>query len=198
MSPHSRRDLLTGLTGLVVLSGCSLDRGEQEPATTRSADETTNPQLSLTLTADPTLSRTKTPVLSVYEFLPEPGGGWTRIETGDVINSPLNAEDDLRGDYRSPNGTVFRVIILQLPRPGVARFHAERLACEAGWSVSLQYRAFAIGASTGTVQKTFTPEKPPQMTRTAVPDTSADAKQLLERSAVLTEETIEQNVIESC
>ena len=58
--------------------------------------------------------------------------------------------------------------------------------------------SLAIAASTGTTQKAFTPEHPPQMTRTAIPDTSTQARQLLRQSAVLSREIIENNEVESC
>ncbi|QLH78532.1 hypothetical protein HZS55_15085 [Halosimplex rubrum] len=193
-----RRTVLTGLASLVALSGCSFEESSPERPTRSQPNETTTRNRSPPKISSTTEKATQTPELSVREVLPEEGDDWTLLDTGDVVPAPLTAESHIRGDYRGPNGTDFRVIVIKLPRPGVANFNAERLACEAQWSVALQYRAFAIAASTGTTQKEFTPEHPPQMTQTAIPDTSAEARQLLQQSPVLSQEIIEDNEIDSC
>jgi|GEM_PF-462272 len=194
MSRYRRRSVLTGLASLAALSGCSFEDGDPERSARPRSDEPTASDHSPSRTD----TDTGTPELSVRETLPEGGDGWTLLDTGDVVPAPLTAEDHARGEYRSPGGTEFRVVIIELPRPGIAAFNAERLACEAEWSVALQYRTLAIAASTGTTQKSMTPEHPPQMTRTAVPGTTGDARRLLRRSPLLSREIIETGEIESC
>lgn len=195
---YRRRSVLTALLTLVPLAGCSLDGVEPEDSSESSSTKTKSLNSSNTDTGSDTEAATQTAELSVEDVLPKPGDGWSLLDTGSVVNAPLNAENNIQGDFQSPNETKFRVIILEFSRPGIASFHAERLACEVEWSVALQFRSFAVGVSTGTAQKTFTPEKPPQMTRTAIPDTSAEARQLLRRSAVLSQEIIEDKEIGSC
>jgi hypothetical protein len=200
MSRYRRRSVLAGLAGLATLSGCSFEGGNPGPE--RSArprsDEATASDRSPSGTDTHTENATRTPAPSVREALPESGDGWTLRDTGDVVPVPLTAEDHVRGDYRSPDGTEFRAVVIEFPRPGVAEFNAERLACEAEWSVAVRYRTLAVAASSGTTQEALTPEHPPQMSRTAVPGTDADARRLLRRSPALSRETVEDGEIDSC
>lgn len=74
---------------------------------------------------------------------------------------------------------------------------ANSWACSAGWTVALGYRRFAVAASTGTAQRTFTPEVPPQMTRTPIPETTDPAMELLARSPGLSREYVDEHAITS-
>ena len=53
----------------------------------------------------------------------------------------------------------------------------------------------AIAASTGTEQRTFTPEKPPQMTQTAVFGTDGRVRELLVLSPRLSETDVDENEV---
>jgi hypothetical protein len=67
---------------------------------------------------------------------------------------------------------------------------AHSWAC-AGWQIALSIDNVAIAASTGTYQRTFTPEKPPTMTKSPVPGTDERVRELLTFSLELTESDIE-------
>ncbi|QPV62644.1 hypothetical protein I7X12_18245 [Halosimplex litoreum] len=202
MSRYRRRSVLAGLAALGGLSGCSFEGSDPERSASPGSDEPTasdhSPSRTDTDTDTHTETAPRTPVPSVREVLPEAGDGWRLLDTGDVVPVPLTAEDHVRGDYRGPDGTEFRVVVMEFSRPVIAEFNAERLACEAEWSVALQYRTLAIAASTGTTQERLTPEHPPRMSQTALPGTSGDPRRLLRRSPVLSRDPIETGAIDSC
>ena len=92
--------------------------------------------------------------------------------------------------YVDPEGVEFVVLVL---RPDRERFEvrgaAHGLAC-VGWQVALAHDGTAYAASSGTPQRTYTPEKPPVMEQTAVPGTTDRARTLLSFSPALTPELI--------
>jgi len=71
---------------------------------------------------------------------------------------------------------------------------ARSLAC-AGWQVAVATDGHAIAASTGTEQRTFTPEAPPTMTQSAVPETEKRVRELLALSPRLDEADIDRHGI---
>lgn len=200
----SRREVISllGIPSLLSLSGCSSDSDgsptamDSPPSVPPTTASPTQFESTTTSPETPTQSPTGTPETSAEEVLPEPDEDWTHVETSSIELVPLIESDNIRGEYRNTEGTRFRVIIAKLPRAGIANRIAERWQCQVEWSVALQYQSFAIAASTGTTQRTFTPEPPPKMSRTPIPNTSDEARQLLERSPILTREIIEANEIQ--
>lgn len=185
-----RRLLLAALCGCIGTGGCSdgpLADGRDSPARTPVTEQEPSDT-----------SPTSSSAVSPETVLPEPGGGWTLIETGHVAPVPLDAEGSREGRYRSPNEIAFRVIVVEVANEDSARYTARRWRCDIGWRVALSYLTFAIAASTGTVQETFTPERPPKMTRTPLADTLSPAVKLLGRSPVLSQDFIEANAIRAC
>ena len=113
----------------------------------------------------------------------EHGGGWT----------PLGAKDGVIGQYRGPDGASYEFVVMDTEETyteGTAR----SLAC-AGWQVAITIDGHAIAASTGTEQRTFTPEEPPQMTQTAVARTDGRVRELLVLSPRLSETDVDENEI---
>ena len=113
----------------------------------------------------------------------EHGGGWT----------PLGAKDGIIGQYQGPDGASYEFVVMDTEETyttGTAR----SLAC-AGWQVAIAIDGYAIAASTGTEQRTFTPEEPPQMTQTAVFGTDGRVRELLVLSPRLSETDVDENEI---
>jgi hypothetical protein len=73
---------------------------------------------------------------------------------------------------------------------------ARAWAC-AGWQIALALDGVAMAGSTGTEQRTFTPERPPTMTQTPATNREDKVFQLLTLSPKLTVDNIEANRI-SC
>jgi hypothetical protein len=71
---------------------------------------------------------------------------------------------------------------------------ARRWVC-IGWDVGIAYTGFAFAAGTGTEQQTFTPEAPPHMTRTPLPETKDQSRELLSYSSLLSDQVIREHSI---
>lgn len=175
MSEWSRREILS--TGGAVLGGALAGCLDTEETSTDHSS------------TSPTRQSTPTPQ-SPEAFLPAETDGWTLERTSDYDWWTIGGAEGIRGHYTSPDGVPFQVVIMRTT--GYAPWSKVRhWVCEVGWTVGLPYEEFAIAVSTGTVQQTFTPEKPPTMTQTPVPDTAAAAKTLLANSPKLTQDQIE-------
>ena len=171
---RTRRSIVrAGLSGSLLLGGCS-------EATT----DTTTP----TETGSPS----PTPELpDARSYLPEPNDEWTLDGTANLEVAPLGGADGIRGYYTGPAGSEYEVVVFVSSReynsaPGTA----ESFAC-AGWQVAVVIDRVAIAASTGTDQRTFTPEAPPTMDQTPAPERVGEVRTLLALSPRLTSDEVE-------
>lgn len=159
-----RRFVTAAALTLVPVAGCG------------SPDENSSPSTSST----PPPSQT--PASGPEAFLPEPADGWVRDRTEAFSAKERGGSEGVRGYYTGPDGERYQVLVL------VSGDWAERNArawrC-AGWQVAFAVDGMTIAASTGTAQRTFTPERPPTMTRSPVPGTDARVRELLALSPKL-------------
>lgn len=178
MSPSRREALQLGvLSAVTALAGCSSDR----PATATPSGTSMQSAIS---------TPTSSPNRSAVDVLPEPRNGWRLVETERELGaSMLGGETGATGKYESATGGVFKVVALEMEEGFSAEDKAHRWAC-IGWDVTVAYQGFAFSAGTGTHQQTFTPETPPHMTRTPVPDSEDDSIELLTYSPLLSEQII--------
>lgn len=167
-----------GVTGFGFLAGCITRE--------RSGESTTS---------SPTTSSSSS--LSPENLLPQEGGGWTQnqVESGAFSWSAHGATDGIFGYYTSPENRTYEVVIMEMKTGYSPERKANNWKCHVEWNVTLSYRRFAIAASTGTAQRTFTPEQPPHMTRTPIPETTEPAKDLLSNSPELSREYIDRHAI---
>jgi hypothetical protein len=166
------------VSGIGLLAGCTGGDGSGESSPTSSTD---------------TPSSTPSP----EDLLPEEGDGWTRdqVEHGAFSWSARGATDGVFGSYTSPENRSYEVVVMEMQPEYSPERKAITWNCTVGWSVALAYRQFAIAASTGTAQETFTPEQPPHLTRTPIPGTAESAKALLSNSSALSREYIDSYAI---
>ncbi|MFW5939222.1 MAG: hypothetical protein ACOCQU_02115 [Halolamina sp.] len=194
MTSLSRRGALATVAAAIAgFAGC----GEGEPPTsgermtidtaTGSGTTTQADTDSATNGTDSTTAGTDSP--SAEDLVPADGERWTRTEFERREYATLGVESGIRADYRDGDGLAAAVVVLEDPHDPERR--AETLHCQVGWPVVLVVDAFAIAAGTGTPQRTHTPETPPQMDRTAVPETTDDAVSLLATSPELSSDRIE-------
>jgi len=128
------------------------------------------------------------------DALPEPGEGWTLVETRRMAARMLGAETGVVGEYEAADGTRFRAVVLErFPRHDPTH-KAERWAC-IGWDVAVAYEEFAFAAGTGTEQRDYTPETPPYMDRTAIPGSAERSRSLLARSQLLDSDAVAANAV---
>ncbi|MFB6138864.1 MAG: hypothetical protein ABEJ26_00330 [Halosimplex sp.] len=198
MTP-TRRSVLRAIGAVVPLAvaGCEApDSPEPDagtvpspaPTDTRTASRTTESPSS------PVGSPSPTPDRDAEDVLPEPGSGWTLVETRRMSARMLGAETGVVGEYEAADGTRFRAVALErFPRHDPTR-KAERWAC-IGWDVAVAYGDFAFAAGTGTEQRDYTPETPPYMDRTAVPGSSGRSRELLARSPLLSAARVDANEV---
>lgn len=172
---HTRRSIVrAGLGGTLLLSGCS----EAPTGTTTPTD---------------TGSASSTPKLPApRSYLPEPNDEWTRDRIAPLEVAPLGGADGIRGYYTGPDGIQYEVIVFVSSRDyNYAPGTAESFAC-AGWQVAFTLdRVVAVAASTGTAQRTFTPEAPPTMDQTPAPERVDEVRTLLALSSRLTADEIQ-------
>lgn len=174
--------LLTSLTGL---AGCSSDI----PATgTPTETSTRSPHSEPTFTVEPT----PTPQPTAEDQLPVPKDGWKLVGTEGKDWRILSAKSGIIGKYESPEGILFEVVIKEMMEEFSVEVHAERWAC-IGWDVAVAYEEYAFAAGTGTDQQTFTPEEPPHMTKTPIPGSENNSRQLLTYSPLLSEQIISEH-----
>jgi len=141
---------------------------------------------------------TETPGLDAADVLPEPGGEWRVESKGGLQVRYIGGETGANAEYTSPDGVRFRVVVVEREDPSSAEVKAHGLYCD-GWPVTLAHEEFAFAAGSGTVQPTdtYTPETPPHMTRSPVPETTDRAVELLTSSPILTA-AIVSNRTRSC
>jgi hypothetical protein len=190
MPTGSRRSVLR-LCGAAV---CSLVAGCQAPD---DDEPTPDPSPTPTSTTTPTASSspTITPGATPDDLLPTDGDGWTLERTDEYDWGTIGGADGVRGYYTDAEGVECQVIVMRMSA-GIEPGGTARLwKCEVGWTVTLAYETFAIAAGTGTVQRTFTPEQPPSMDRTPVPNTAENVKRLLANSPELTRALIDEREI---
>ncbi len=181
---RSRRELLQFgvLSAVTAIAGCLSDNPATDtPPETGSKSPTPEP----TTTVEPT----QTPEPTAEDQLPVPKGDWKLIETDGKDWRMLGGKTGIIGTYKSPTGTLFKVVIMEVQEGYNAETKAERWAC-IGWDVAVAYQGYAFAAGTGTDQQTFTPEKPPHMTRTPVPDSADESRELLSYSPLLSDQII--------
>ena len=188
-----RRYFLLGVTSaLPVGAGCM----NWNSGSTTDSTETTEPAPTDGGDVDTAPAETTTTVRSDPEsYLPEPPDEWEYRGTRDWINgwTPLGARDGVIGQYSGPDGHSYEVLVMDLQDQSTDGNDARRLAC-AGWQMAVATDGHSIAASTGTPQdQTITPEKPPTMTQTAVPETEEKVIELLRYSPKLTEVEIEKS-----
>lgn len=172
LNMRTRRSIVkAGLIGGIFVSGCS---------------ETSSN------TPTPTSSSTATPELpDPRSYLPEPNDEWTREQVRNIEVAPLGGEEGVRGIYTGPDDVEYHVIVFVSNRnSNYAPGTAQSFAC-AGWQISVSKDRVAVAASTGTEQRTFTPEAPPRMNRAPDPERVDEVRALLERSPRLTSEEVE-------
>lgn len=172
--PVSRRRVvrLSGLSAAAALAGCTVDRGTTEtpPGTTR---------------------RTPTPESTPSDLLPDPNGEWELTGTEDWNWRMIGGVAGTIGEYDSPDGTLFKVVVMDSGNSASDQ-RAEEWACN-GWDVVLAYRTHLFAAGTGTTEQTFTPEQPPHMTKTPVPGSENESRELLTYSPLLDDGIIEEH-----
>jgi len=122
---------------------------------------------------------------TVEAFLPAEEDGWTRTRKEDRYYSNVGGEDGVYASYESSKDVRYDVLITKIKEAYDVRRKARHWKCDVEWQVVLRYEELIIAAGTGTAQKTFTPEEPPQMDRTPVPDTGDEIRELLANSAKL-------------
>ena len=115
-------------------------------------------------------------------FLPHETDGWRRVCKEDADLPRLGGEDGVYARYNSPNNNEYDVLVLKIKEQYPVGDKAKTWKCDVEWQVVLTYKDFIIAAGTGTAQKTFTPEEPPQMTRTPIPESTKMVKELLSNS----------------
>lgn len=161
-----RSFIASALLALSGLSGCLGDSSTNQ-SSSDSPTSTTAP--TATSTKSPTDSPTESPTVSATaipapeSFLPDSQSDWQLERTSDYEWGPLGGSDGIIGLYRGPDGDMYQLLVMQ--DANNASGSARSFAC-AGWQLAFAYNAFAIAASTGTDQRTFTPEKPPTMSET--------------------------------
>lgn len=135
--------------------------------------------------------------LSPEDLLPRDGDGWTRdrAESGSFSWSARGASDGIFGSYTSHDEHAFEVVVMEMEPDFDPEQKAAEMRCTVEWSVALTYDRFAIAASTGTAQQTYTSEAPPDMTRTPIPETTDAAAELLARSPELSREYVDQHAV---
>ena len=120
-------------------------------------------------------------------FLPPSGDGWTLAGTSDYEWAPLGGDDGVIGRYEGPDGQAYEMVVMH--DEDNAEGSARQFAC-AGWQLAFPYEGFAVAASSGTYQRTFTPEAPPTMSSAPVDDRLNRVRELLVRSSELTDATV--------
>lgn len=165
---------------------------EQSP-TTRSTTSTTLTTATTKQTETPTQTRALTPKY----ILPPSGAGWTLEQTSEEDWRYLGGEDGIRGYYTGPDGVDFQVVVMRTLSSNDPKQIGENWKCVGKWSVVLTLRDFVIAASSGTKQTPRTPDFAPWMDGTPHPNTTTDARELLERSPALTTESIDAGEV-SC
>jgi hypothetical protein len=195
MDKKSRRWFLCScsLAGSGFLAGCIAGESGKETTAPSAPDTEENggrPTTTST-TASPTSS------LAPEDLLPREADGWTRnrTERGAFSWSARGAEDGVFGYYTSPEDRTYKVVIMKMKEGYSPERKAVSWKCSVEWSAALSYGRFSIAASTGTAQRTFTPEKPPHMTRTPIPDTTEPAKELLANSPELSREYVDGHAV---
>ncbi len=128
-------------------------------------------------------------------YLPESSGAWEfqGTQQHEPAWSPLGAIDGAIGQYQGPDGYSYEFVVMD-SEEGLSEGNARSLAC-AGWQIAIAIDGYAIAASTGTEQRTFTPEVPPTMTQSAAPETEDRVWELLVLSPRLSEADLDENRI---
>lgn len=188
----NRRQFCLGITAVVTaISGCSGRDTNSTPETV--ADSETEPDVTETTQRDSTPGAVAES--GPESYLPDSTDGWDFRGTHEHDKgwSSLGASDGTIGQYQGPDGNSYEFVVMDT-REGYTEGTARSLAC-AGWQIAIAIDGYAIGASTGTEQRTFTPEVPPTMTQSAVPDTEDRVRELLALSPRLSKADIDENRI---
>jgi hypothetical protein len=150
----------------------------------------TSPSDSPPSTSTPTSSVSPSATSQPRAFLPEPVNGWTRDRTEEFYAKERGGSDGIRGYYTGPDGEAYQVLVLFAG--DWADGNARSWRC-AGWQVAFAVDGVTFAASTGTAQRTFTPERPPTMTKSPVPGTDARVRELLALSPKLDQSDIPES-----
>ncbi|WP_135366023.1 hypothetical protein [Halosimplex halophilum] len=188
MTPTRRSVLRTvGTASALALAGCQT--GGPSDSGTDSA-----PPRAPTDSPTPEPTPSETPELPARRALPEAGDDWELIGIDRISATNLGGKAGFTGGYRDPEGTRFRVVALEMSEGYDAADKAERWAC-IGWDMAVAYEGFALAAGTGTEQRNYTPETPPNMDRTAIPGSADRSRELLTRSPLLSAERVDANEV---
>lgn len=139
-----------------------------------------------------TATRAPTRFPDARSVLPKSTDEWELERTERMEASVLGGDSGEMGYYDSPEGARYKAVALELSDDYAVTAKAERWTC-IGWDVALTYDGFVFAAGSGTDQQTFTPETPPHMTRTPVPGTEDESRELLSHSPLLTTTIIREN-----
>ncbi|GAA0206372.1 hypothetical protein GCM10009000_020860 [Halobacterium noricense] len=128
-------------------------------------------------------------------YLPDSTDSWEfhGTQEHEPAWSPLGATDGAIGQYQGPDGYSYEFVVMD-SEEGFSEGNARSLAC-AGWQIAIAIDRYAIAASTGTEQRTFTPEAPPTMTQSAAPETEDSVRELLSLSPRLSEADLDEHRI---
>lgn len=129
------------------------------------------------------------------DVLPDPPGDWETDASGEMNVRYIGGESGASAEYTGPDGVQYRVVVVERRDAERAAGKAHGLYCD-GWPVTVAHEAFAFAAGSGTVQPTatYTPETPPHMTRSPVPETDDRAVELLTYSPILDEDVLDSRV----
>lgn len=181
----NRRRVLALVGTTIPISGCAFRWSDADGTASDHPRSTTSEP-----TVETGTSRPASENLSPRAYLPESTDGWELERTGDFEWSVLGGNDGIRGYYTGPDGGSYEVLVMFSEYPVDGTAHS--WAC-AGWQIALALDGVAIAASTGTDQREFTPERPPQMTQTPASGREDDVHELLTLSPQLTAATIADN-----
>lgn len=188
----NRRQFCLGITAVVTAaSGCSGRDTDPTPETV--ADSET--ELGVTETTQHDSTSGAVADSGPESYLPESTDEWDFRDTHEHDKgwSSLGANDGTIGRYQGPDRSTYEFVVMDT-RQGYTEGTTRSLAC-AGWQIAIAIDGYAIAASTGTEQRTFTPEVPPTMTQSAVPETEDRVRELLALSPRLSEADIDENRI---
>lgn len=136
----------------------------------------------------PTDSATETKPID--QLLPEEDSNWRINEKRQYSWGAIGADRGVIGIYDNSDGAEFHVLIMDLKEQYNVSGKATDLYCNVGWQVVLPKERFVFAASTGTNQREQTPEAPPTIARTPIPETNEKCIDLLGKSPNLDVEEV--------
>lgn len=201
----NRRSLLSTCAVLAV-AGCAGTRESSTPTSTGSPTvaptaitpdetDTTTPTQTETNTDTRTASATPLPFAptDLEKHLPTEGDGWQIVDRLATGVTEIGALEAIEVVYER-EGTEYYLYIVVFGSAGEAMRTAADWA-EVGWQVVVTKQNILFAVTTGTLTVTATPEAPPEVPGTPVPETTDIAVDLLARSPTLSEAYIDSNTV---